>query len=84
MEKQPGGFAHSPCEVCHRGVAGDDQIAVGNDGSGLQEIPGVIDLILAADKPILEGTGFQLLTAKALLEREQGYFAAACDWSKSF
>ena len=72
MEQQPGGLAHSPCEVCHRGVAGDDQIAVGDNGSGLQEIPGVIDLILATYKPILEGAGLQLLAAKSLLEREQG------------
>ena len=84
MEKKPGGFAHSPCQVRHRGVAGDDQIAVDNDGSGLQEIPSVIDLILATDKMILEGTGFQLLTAKALLQGEQGYLGGACDWSKSF
>ena len=54
--------------MCHRGVAGDDQIAVGDDGSGLQEIPGVIDLILAANETLLEGAGFQLLTAKSLLE----------------
>ena len=71
MEQQPGGFAHSSCQVCHRGVAGDDQIAVGNDGSCLQEIPSVIDLILRADEMILERTGFHLLTSKALLEGEK-------------
>ena len=67
---------HTP-KVCHRGVAGDDQIAVGDDGNGLQEIPGFIDLILATDETFLEGTGIQLFAPKALLEREQGYLTVA-------
>lgn len=49
--------------MSQRGVAGDDQIAVGDDGSGLQKIPGGIGLILAADEKILEGTAFELLAA---------------------
>ena len=68
MEQEPGGLAHSSCQVSHRGVGGDYKIAVGDDGSGLKEIPGVIDLILKTNKTIFEGTCFQLLTAKALLE----------------
>ena len=63
-EAKPGGFAQTSCQVCHRGVAGDNQIAVGDDGSILQEIPDLTDLILATDETILERTGFKLLTAK--------------------
>ena len=54
--------------MSQRGVAGDDQIAVGDDGSGLQKIPGGIGLILAADETILEGTAFELLAAIPFLE----------------
>ncbi len=71
MEQQPSCPAHSSCQVSHRGVAGDNQIAVGNDGCGLQEIPSAIDLILATDELILEGAGIQLFAAKALLEGEK-------------
>ena len=52
------------------GITGDDQIAVGNDGRGFQEIPGVIDLILAADKTLFERAVVQLITAKAFLKGE--------------
>ena len=53
------------------GITGDDEVAVGDDGRGFEEIPGVINLILAADKTLLEGACIELFTTKALLKREQ-------------
>ena len=54
--------------MSHGGVGGDNQIAVGDDRSGVQKVPGFIDLLLAADKTVFEGAGLQLLTAKPFLE----------------
>lgn len=42
LEQQPSGFSHSPCQVCHRGVARDDKVAIGNDRSRFKEVPGLM------------------------------------------
>ena len=68
--------------MCHRGVTGNDQIAVGDDGCRLQEIPGFIHLRLAANKAILKRAGFQLLTTKTFLKGQQGGVGILGYWGK--
>ena len=84
MQQKPSGFPHPTCQVGHGSVIGDHQIAIGDDGGALQEIPAVTHLILTLDKTMLERTAFQLLTAKALLERQQGCWPLGSDRRESF
>ena len=39
LEEKPGGFAHATCEMSDSGITGDNEVAVGDDGRGFEEIP---------------------------------------------
>ena len=69
LEEKPCCFAHATSEVSDSGIAGDDEVAVGDDRSSFEEIPGVINLILAADEMFFERACIELFAAKALLKR---------------
>ena len=55
----------------NRGVAGDDEIAVGDHGGGLHKVPRLADLVLTANKATAKRAICQLLGAITLLQKQQ-------------
>jgi hypothetical protein len=84
LEEEPGGSAHATGEMGEGGVGGDDEIAAGEDGGGIEEIPGLVDLVLDVDEAVSEGAGVELLGAGSLLEGEEGDVGAEGEGREGF
>ena len=84
MPQRQSGTVVSSSQVGNGGVAGDDEITVGDDGRRLHEILGPVDFFLTIDKAMAEGAIRQLLGAVSLLQGEQADGGLLGDGGKGF